>query len=111
MAGLPTAADACLAISHTGQTRETLATVTAARAAGATTVAVTSFSRSPLTKIVDAALVAGSRETAFRIEAMSSRLAHAAVLDALRVSLALARPDRARPAQALSADVLTEHRV
>jgi DNA-binding MurR/RpiR family transcriptional regulator len=60
---------------------------------------------------VDAALVAGSRETAFRIEAMSSRLAHTAVLDALCVSLALARPDRARPAQALSADILTEHRV
>jgi DNA-binding MurR/RpiR family transcriptional regulator len=103
--------DACLAISHTGQTRETLATVTAGRTAGATTVVVTSFARSPLTKIADAVLVAGSRETAFRVEAMSSRLAHTAVLDALCVSLALAHPDRARNAQELSADVITEHRV
>ena len=110
-ARLLTCADACLAISHTGQTRETLATVTAGRAAGATVVAVTSFSRSPLTKIADTVLVAGSRETAFRVEAMSSRLAHAAVLDALCVSLALAHPDRARTAQALSADTITEHRV
>lgn len=110
-ARLLTAADACLAVSHTGQTRETLATVAAARAAGATTVVVTSFVRSPLTKLADAVLVAGSRETAFRVEAMSSRLAHVAVLDALCVSLAVAHPDRARTAQALSADVVTEHRV
>jgi DNA-binding MurR/RpiR family transcriptional regulator len=110
-ARLLTGADTCLAVSHTGQTRETLATVAAARTAGATTVAVTSFSRSPLTRIADAVLVAGSRETAFRVEAMSSRLAHIAVLDALCVSIALAHPGRARAAQVLSADVITEHRV
>lgn len=110
-ARLLTPADACLAVSHTGQTRETLATATAARDAGAATVAVTSFSRSPLTKIAGAVLVAGSRETAFRVEAMSSRLAHTAVLDALCVALALTHPDRARAAQSLSTDIITEHRV
>ncbi len=103
--------DVCLAISHTGQTRETLATVTAARAAGAATIAVTSFSRSPLTKITDVVLIAGSRETSYRVEAMTSRLTHTAVLDALYVATSLADPRRARRAQKLSAEVITEHRV
>lgn len=103
--------DVCLAISHTGQTRETLAGVTAARAAGAATIAVTSFSRSPLTKITDVVLIAGSRETNYRVEAMTSRLAHIAVLDAVYVATSLAQPDRARRAQHLSAGVITEHRV
>lgn len=103
--------DVCLAISHTGQTRETLATVAAARAAGAATIAVTSFSRSPLTRITDIVLIAGSRETNYRVEAMTSRLAHTAVLDALYVATRLAQPDRARHTERLSAEVITEHRV
>ena len=103
--------DVCLAISHTGQTRETLAALTAARAAGAATIAVSSFSRSPLTKIADVVLIAGSRETNYRVEAMTSRLAHIAVLDAVYVAISLARPDRARRAQQLSTEMITEHRV
>jgi DNA-binding MurR/RpiR family transcriptional regulator len=100
-----------VAVSHTGQTRETLATVSAARGAGASTIAVTSFSRSPLVDLVDVALVAGSRETEFRVEAMASRVAHISVLDALFVASCLANPDRARQAQQLTAEVLTEHRI
>lgn len=104
-------ADACLAISHTGQTRETLASITAARNAGAATIALTSFYRSPLTKIASTCLVAGSRETNFRVEAMSSRIIHSAVLDALYVAFCLADPQRAQAAQHLTAEVLTEHRL
>lgn len=103
--------DVCVAISHTGQTRETLATVGSARQAGAAAVAVTSFFSSPLTELVDVALVAGSREIDFRVEAMASRVAHIAVLDALFVAVCLADPDRARHTQALTADVITEHRI
>lgn len=101
----------CVAISHTGQTRETLAAVTAAAHGGAATIAVTSFDRSPLTKLVDVALVAGSRETSYRIEAMTSRIAHIAVLDALYVAVCLRDLERARQAQATTAEILTEHRL
>lgn len=103
--------DLCFAFSHTGQTRETLSTMAAAHAVGAATVAVTSFLRSPLVELVDVALIAGSRETNFRIEAMASRIAHMSVLDALFVAACLANPERARHAQELTADVLTEHRL
>lgn len=105
-----TRSDLCFAISHTGSTTETLAAVRAARESGATTVALTSFAQSPLTELVDHVLIAGSREMAYRIEAMTSRLVHITVLDALYVLLALGQPN-AQDAQASTADVVIEHRI
>ncbi|MEO3795996.1 MurR/RpiR family transcriptional regulator [Nonomuraea sp. B10E15] len=102
--------DVCLAVSHTGSTRETVAAVEAARDVRATTIAVTSFARSPLTDVVDAVLVAGSRETSFRIEAMASRIAHLSLLDAMFVALAQRRPAAASAALELTGGVLAEHR-
>lgn len=102
--------DLCFAISHTGSTTETLATVRTAHEAGAACVALTSFAHSPLTELVDHAVIAGSRETAYRIEAMTSRIVHITVLDALFVLLALGRP-QAQDALAGTADVLIEHRI
>lgn len=109
-AALLSSDDVCVAISHTGATNETLATVSAARAAGARTVAITSFVRSPLTALADAVLVASSPETAYRVEAMSSRLAHLCVLDALVVATAIALQAEATQAQTITADILAEHR-
>jgi len=101
----------CLCFSHTGQTRETLGSMAAARAAGATTIAITSFFNSPLTDLADIALVAGSRETDYRMEAITSRIAHIAVFDALYVAVYLSDLNRARTAQQLSAETLAEHRI
>jgi DNA-binding MurR/RpiR family transcriptional regulator len=102
--------DLFFAISHTGSTFETLAAARAASAAGAGTVALTSFATSPLTEVVDLSLVAGSAETAYRVEAMASRIVHLAVLDALCVLIALDRPP-SRDALQMTEDVLVEHRV
>jgi DNA-binding MurR/RpiR family transcriptional regulator len=110
-ASLLTAEDVCFAVSHTGSTRETLAVVAAAKAAGAATIAVTSFARSPLTELVDYVILAGGREVAFRLEAMASRLAHVAVLDALLVAVALADEERAQRSLALYTGALSEHRL
>ena len=109
-ASLLSADDLCLAISHTGSTRETLSTVQTAGEAGAATAALTSFDRSPLTDLVDLALVAGSRETAFRVEAMASRLVHLTVLDALFVALALEDPEAAQETLDRTGSVLGSHR-
>lgn len=102
--------DVCMAISHTGSTQETLAVTRAAAAAGVTTIAVTSFLRSPLTEVASIALVAGSRETSFRVEAMASRMAHMTVLDALFVAVALRDRTRSLAAQETHAAVMAEHR-
>lgn len=109
-ASLLTRGDVCLAVSHSGATRETVAVVAAAGAAGATTVAVTSFERSPLTDVADVRLVAGGQRMSFHLEAMSSRIAHLAIVDALFVALALRDPDRATSAIEASGGALSEHR-
>lgn len=102
--------DLFFAISHTGSTFETLAAARAAKAAGATVAVLTSFARSPLTEIADISLVAGSAETAYRVEAMASRIVHLTVLDVIYVLISLRSPGAAE-AHALSADVLVEHRI
>jgi RpiR family transcriptional regulator, carbohydrate utilization regulator len=103
--------DVCIAISHTGSTRETLEAVRAAKASGAVTAAVTSFARSPLTELVDHVILAGTREVSFRLEAMASRLAHLALLDALLVSLASRDEARAQTALEVYSQMLSEHRL
>jgi RpiR family carbohydrate utilization transcriptional regulator len=103
--------DVCLAVSHTGSTRETLDVVGAARAAGASTAAITSFARSPLTELVDHTILAGTREVSFQLEAMASRLAHLALLDALLVATAERDPERAEDALGAYSDMLGEHRL
>lgn len=102
--------DVCFAISHTGSTTETLASMRAAAGTGANTVALTSFTSSPLTELTETVLVAGSRETAYRIETMTSRIVHLAVLDAFFVLIAL-RHKNSQDALAATGDVLTEHRI
>ncbi|MDR1236938.1 MAG: MurR/RpiR family transcriptional regulator [Propionibacteriaceae bacterium] len=102
--------DLCLAISHTGSTVETLAAMRAARQANAQTAAVTSFARSPLTELAEFVVVGGSRETAHRIEALSSRLVHLSILDALFALVVAENPNTAR-AISRTAEVIVEHRV
>jgi DNA-binding MurR/RpiR family transcriptional regulator len=109
-ARLLSANDVALAISHTGATQETLGATKGAKDAGARVIAITSFSTTPLTQLADVVLVAGGRETSYRVEAMASRLAHLLVFDSLFTSLLLGDAQRARDAQRLTADVLADHR-
>lgn len=110
-ARLLTEEDLCIVVSHTGSTRETLTAATAARSAGATVVAITSFSRSPLTELADHVIVAGTRDLELGLEAMASRLAHLALLDALLVAAAARDTDRSDSALRTYMDILGEHRV
>jgi DNA-binding MurR/RpiR family transcriptional regulator len=100
----------CLAISHTGSTVETLAAMRAAKAAGARTAAITSFAASPLTELADLVVVGGSRETVHRIEALSSRIVHMSLLDALFSLVAAGNADSGK-ALAATAEVIVEHRI
>jgi DNA-binding MurR/RpiR family transcriptional regulator len=101
--------DVCVTVSHTGATSESLAATAAAAEAGATTVAITSFARSPLTELADHSIIAGSAETQYRVEAMTSRLLHIAVLDAIFVLVARGVTGRSN-ALDLTAQVLASHR-
>lgn len=103
--------DLCLTISHTGQTQETLDATRSAREAGASTVAVSSFAHSPLAQLCDVVLVAGSSETSYRLEAMTSRFLHLALIDALFVAVSEARPERAQKTQAIALGTVAQHRL
>jgi DNA-binding MurR/RpiR family transcriptional regulator len=81
---------ATLTISHSGATHETIAATRLAREAGARTVVITNFAKSPIQAYADVVLFTMARETLFRTEAMTSRIAQLCVLDALIATLALA---------------------
>jgi RpiR family carbohydrate utilization transcriptional regulator len=79
-----------LTISHSGSTHETLAATRLAKEAGAKTICITNYGKSPIQKYADIVLTTMARETRFRTEAMTSRIAQLAVVDALIACLALA---------------------
>jgi DNA-binding MurR/RpiR family transcriptional regulator len=73
-------------------------------------IAVSSFPRSPLAEAADITLVAATRETSYRVEALASRIAHLVVLDALWVAIALQAGDAALGLARRINDVISDHR-
>jgi len=98
---------AVLTISHSGSTHETLAATRLAKEAGAATICVTNFGKSPIQAYADVLLQTMARETQFRTEAMTSRIAQLAIVDALIACLALARHDKSVETIAKTFDVLS----
>jgi RpiR family transcriptional regulator, carbohydrate utilization regulator len=86
---------AVITVSHSGSTHETVTATRLAKEAGATTICITNFGKSPLLAYADIVLHTMARETQFRTEAMTSRIAQLAIIDALIACLALASYDRA----------------
>lgn len=97
------------AISHSGQTRETLAAMRCAREREATIILLSSHLGTPLYEFADIALITAARETAFRTAAMTSRIAHLSVIDALYVAVAMRQPEASLSALERSAEVMAEH--
>lgn len=98
---------ATITISHSGATHETVAATRLAREAGAKTIVITNFARSPIQAFADVVLFTMARETRFRTEAMTSRIAQLCVVDALIAGLALADYDRATDTLKKTFDVLS----
>ncbi|GAA4049089.1 MurR/RpiR family transcriptional regulator [Agromyces indicus] len=80
--------DVAVAVSHTGLTAETLQALEVAGAAGATTVAITNSPHSPVGRAAQFVLATQARESAYRMGAMSSRIAQLAMVDFVFVRLA-----------------------
>jgi RpiR family carbohydrate utilization transcriptional regulator len=85
---------ATLTISHSGSTHETVTATRLAKEAGARTICITNFGRSPIQAFADIVLTTMARETRFRTEAMTSRLAQLAIVDVLIACLALSDYER-----------------
>ncbi len=86
---------AVLTVSHSGSTHETVTATRLAKEAGAKTICITNFGKSPIQAFADVVLFTMARETNFRTEAMTSRLAQLAIIDVLIACLALTDYDKA----------------
>lgn len=81
--------DVAIGISHSGSTRDVVDALVPARKAGATTVAITNFSPSPITRSADVVLLTASPESVLGGEVLTSRIAQLCVLDVLSVAVAI----------------------
>ena len=79
--------DVAIIISHSGSNKDTLQILNTANEAGATTIAITSFPKSIIASKAKIVLLTSSKETEYRSEALSSRIAQLSIIDALFVNL------------------------
>jgi|SRR5580658_1625277 DNA-binding MurR/RpiR family transcriptional regulator len=86
--------DVALGISHTGASRDVTDALGRAKTNGATTICITHRSTSPITKVADIRLVTAAKQTAFRSDASSSRIAQLTIIDTLYVGVAHKAHDR-----------------
>jgi len=101
---------AIITISHSGSTMETLAATRLAKEAGARTIVITNYGKSPITAFADVVLYTAARETQFRTEAMTSRIAELGIVDVLNACVALATYTRAVETIGRTFDVLSTKR-
>ena len=103
--------DVAVGISHSGTTTETIEALAAARATGATTVALTNFPLSRLAADADLLLTTSARETNLRSGATASRIAALTVVDCLDLAVAQRDLGRARKAVAETRRAVGSHHV
>lgn len=87
-----------IAVSHSGGTVDTIEFLAIARAAGATTIAITNHDGSPLAGHADIVLTTAARETGFRSGALGSRIAQLMVVDCVFIGVAQASYDESMEA-------------
>lgn len=84
-AALVNSNDCSLFISHTGRSQETIQLAETVKKNGSKIIVITSQETSPLAKLADVVLLSIAEETAFRSEALSSRISQLCIVDALYV--------------------------
>lgn len=93
-AGLLRPGCVAVGISHSGSNKDILEALQVAKSAGARTIVITSYRKSALSQLADVVLYTSTRETAFRTEAMSARLAQLSLIDTLYVGVSLLRSEQ-----------------
>ncbi|KIL42511.1 RpiR family transcriptional regulator [Gordoniibacillus kamchatkensis] len=80
--------DAVFGISYSGQTEDMIRSLTIAKEAGATVIALTRFGSNPVADLADIKLFTSSLEKSIRSGAMASRIAQLNVVDIVYVGIA-----------------------
>lgn len=84
-----------IGISFSGSTRDTVDSLSLAKASGAFTIAITNYEKSPITKYADVVLLSSAQETPLRSGALTSKIAQLQILDILYTAVALKMEDKA----------------
>ena len=87
--------DFAVGISHSGRTVATIQALELAGKAGAGTGCLTSFPGSPITEVCELPLTICSDEIRYPMEAVSSRIAHLSLIDAIIMALSSRRYEEA----------------
>ena len=80
--------DVAFGISHSGRTKTVVDAMRSAKQAGATTITLTSFTKSLLYTESDYSISVYADEKNYPVEAVSARIAHMCVIDALMLTIA-----------------------
>lgn len=80
--------DVALGISHSGRTKAVVDAMRCAKQTGATTMSLTSFTKSILYEESDFSISVYADEQNYPVEAVSARIAHMCVIDALMLTVA-----------------------
>lgn len=80
--------DLAVGISHSGNTKATVDALRRAKKSGAVTVAISSFVQSRLAEESDYSIIAFSDDKNYPVEAVSARIAHMCIIDALMMAIA-----------------------
>ena len=75
--------DVAIGISHSGTNKGVLDCLRNAKANGATTIGLTTYGKSPLQRMCDHVLMTSTKETVFKSESVTARIAQLAVIDSL----------------------------
>jgi len=81
--------DVALCISHSGSNRTILNCMIQAKMQGATTIALTAAGSSPLSKMADIPLFVATKQTVFKSESVSARIAQLALMDAVVAKISI----------------------
>lgn len=89
--------DVVIGVSHSGNSRDVVEALGFAKRNGATTICLTNYGKSPITKngVSDICLFTTSVETKFRVHGLTSRMAQLAIGDALFIYISMKREDEA----------------
>lgn len=84
-----------IGISFSGSTKDTVDSLSIAKKAGAFTIAITNYEKSPITKFANAVFLSSAEETPLRSGALTSKIAQLQILDILYTAVALKMEDKA----------------
>lgn len=100
--------DVAVGFSHSGSTKDVVESMRLASQAGATTIGITSYARSPLAEVVHICLLTATRETPLGSGALRSKIAQLHVLDVLFTAVTLRLGDTALANTKITAEAVLD---